>query len=223
VSFAFDLVLRAGERTWRHAASMASAGTLVLFGPSGSGKTLTLRALAGLIRPAEGSIRCGERTLFDAARGVDVPPQARRVGYVPQHAALFPYLSVRGNVGFGVARAERAARVDHLLAALDLEALADRRPSSLSGGERQRVAIARALAPRPALLLLDEPFSALDRASRAELRAWFAAHVRAAGVVVVLVTHDRDEALALGDRLVRVEDGATIAEGEPAAVLAGTP
>jgi molybdate transport system ATP-binding protein len=209
----FDVRLRAAERTWHHTGRIDRPGTLVLFGPSGSGKTLTLRALAGLIQPIAGYIRCGGRTLFDAEAGVALPPQARRVGYVPQHTGLFPYLTVRGNVGFGVPRRMRAARVASLLRALDLESIADRTPQSLSGGERQRVAIARALAHEPTLLLLDEPFSALDRSARRELRAWFAAHVRAQGPVVVLVTHDAEDARTLGDRLVVVEDGVTVSEG----------
>jgi molybdate transport system ATP-binding protein len=218
-ALAFDVSIEAGGRTWRHAATIGRPGTLVLFGASGAGKTLTLRALAGLARPRAGRIACGRRTLFDAAAGVDVRPQDRAVGYVPQHGALFPYLTVRGNVGFGVPRPERAARVAALLRELHLDALAERRPESLSGGERQRVAVARALARRPELLLLDEPFSALDRTARRELRAWFDDHVRAHELVVVLVTHDADEALALGDRLVLVDGGATIAEGRPADVL----
>ena len=222
-ALAFDVELHAGARVWRHTGRMERPGTLVLFGASGSGKTLTLRALAGLAHPAAGWIRCGATTLFDAGAGIALPPQARRVGYVPQHTGLFPYLTVRGNVGFGVPRRARAGRVAALLRDLDLEALADRSPESLSGGERQRVAIARALAHEPSLLLLDEPFSSLDRSARRELRGWFAAHVRAQGLMVVLVTHDQEEARALGDWLVLVEDGATVAEGPPAGVLGGRP
>ena len=199
---------------------MATTGTLVLFGPSGVGKTLTLRALAGLERPVSGTVRQQGRTLFDAAAGVCLRPQERRVGYVPQHAALFPHLSVRGNVAFGVHGRDRAARVDRMLAQLDLAPLADRRPAALSGGERQRVAVARALAVDPETLLLDEPFSSLDRAARTELRAWFAEHVRHRALVVVMVTHDAEEARVLGDHLVRFADGRTIAAGPPAVVLA---
>ena len=216
----FDVEIGAGGRTWHHVATMDHPGTLVLFGASGAGKTLALRSLAGLVRPSAGIIRCGTRTLFDARTGVLVRPQDRLVGYVPQHGALFPYLTVRGNVGFGVPRAERAARVAGVLRDLDLEELAERAPASLSGGEQQRVAVARALARRPSLLLLDEPFSALDQAARMELRCWFREHVRVQEMVVVLVTHDPSEALALGDRLVLVDGGLTVAEGLPAEVLA---
>jgi molybdate transport system ATP-binding protein len=214
---AFDVELRGGERILRSTATMPAAGTLVLFGPSGVGKTLTLRALAGLTRPVSGTIRQRGRVLYDAASGIDVRPQERRVGYVPQHAALFPHLSVRDNVAFGVRDGRRGARVGEVLEQLGLAALGERRPASLSGGERQRVAVARALAPRPETLLLDEPFTALDRRARLELRAWFRAHVR--GLVVVVVTHDAEEAVELGDHLVLLDGDRSVGEGRPADVL----
>src|SRR5262249_25898016 len=151
--------------------------------------------------------------------GVALRPQDRRVGYVPQHTALFPHLSVRRNVGFGVRTPDREPRVRALLERLGIAALAERRPASLSGGERQRVGVARGLAREPGLSLLDEPFSGLDRAARLDLRTWFGAHVRAQSLAVVLVTHDAEEAIALGDPLVRVDDGQTVAEGVPADVL----
>jgi len=215
----FDVELRVGTFHARHRGRMATPGTLVLFGPSGAGKTLTLRALAGLATPTAGVIRQRGRTIFDAAVRCDVPPQARRVGYVPQQGGLFPHLTVGGNVGFGVPRAARDARVREVLDELDLTPLADRRPASLSGGEAQRVAVARALAPSPDTLLLDEPFGALDRPTRAELGRWFREHVRRRNLVVVLVTHDVDEARSLGDRVIVIEGGRTVAEGEPDAVL----
>ena len=213
----FDVALRGGDSVLRSAATMSAAGTLVLFGPSGAGKTLTLRALAGLTRPTSGTIRQHGRVLYDGTNGVDVRPQERRVGYVPQHAALFPHLKVRDNVAFGVRNGNRAVRVDEVLGQLGLTALADRWPASLSGGERQRVAVARALAPRPETMLLDEPFSALDRRARLELRDWFREHVR--GLVVVFVTHDAEEAIALGDHLVLLDAGRTVGEGPPATLL----
>ena len=149
---------------------------VALFGPSGAGKTLTLQCLAGVVRPDSGHVEVDGRVFFDSATGVDVPPQQRGLGYVFQGYALFPHLSVAGNVGFGIAhwpRERRRARVGEVLERLGLAALAARRPRELSGGQQQRVALGRALAPDPALLLLDEPLSALDgplrRAVRAEL------------------------------------------------------
>jgi ABC-type sulfate/molybdate transport systems ATPase subunit len=219
-ALAFDLEIRAGGHVIRPRGTMATPGTLVLFGRSGVGKTLTLRALAGLEQPVAGTIRQHGRTLFDAASHVALRPQERRMGYVPQQCLLFPHLTVRGTVGFGVRRPEREARVDELLERLELGRLADRRPGALSGGERQRVAIARALAPRPETLLLDEPFCSLDREARASVRAWFREHLRDLNVVVLLVTHDAAEAMEMGQRVVLLEDGHTAAEGPPAAILA---
>jgi molybdate transport system ATP-binding protein len=216
----FDLEIRAGHHVVRPSGTMEAPGTLVLFGRSGVGKTLTLRALAGLHAPTAGTIRQRGRVLYDGETGVTVRPQHRGMGYVPQHHLLFPHLTVRGNVAFGVRGPDRDVRVSELLARLGLTTLADRRPASLSGGERQRVAIARALAPRPETLLLDEPFSSLDREARASVRSWFREHVRELNVVVLLVTHDAAEAMEMGQRLALLEDGRTVAEGAPAAILA---
>jgi ABC-type sulfate/molybdate transport systems ATPase subunit len=213
----FDVSLAAGDRAMHYQGRLEAPGTLVLFGPSGAGKTLTLRALAGLVRPRQGHIRQRGRTLFDGT--VCVPPQARRVGYIPQQGCLFPHLSVAENVGFGVPRRARAERVGAILKELDLAPFATRRPASLSGGEAQRVAVARALAPQPETLLLDEPFSSLDRSARRELRVWFAAHVRHRNLAVVLVTHDEDEALELGDRVVVIDGRRTVGAGAPRDVL----
>ena len=191
--------------------ALAGSSVHVLFGPSGCGKTTLLRCLAGLEVPAEGSIRFAQETWFDAERSVCVPPQRRGVGFVFQDYALFPHLSVAGNVGYGASGrtgAERGALVRELLERFELTGLAGRSPVTLSGGQKQRVALARALARRPRLLLLDEPLSALDfgarEAMRVELRRW----LKRAGVPVLLVTHDRSEALALGDSLVVMFDGA---------------
>jgi molybdate transport system ATP-binding protein len=186
---------------------LAAAPVTVLFGPSGSGKTTVLRALAGLERPDAGAIRFAGETWFDAAARTFAPPQARRVGLVFQEGALFPHLSVAGNVGYGVARASRAARVAEVARSLGIEDLLARRPAALSGGERQRVALARALAPGPRLLLLDEPLSALDAPSREALRGELRRLLERAGVPAVLVTHDRVEALALGDRIAVLAGG----------------
>jgi len=198
-------------------------GVLVLFGPSGAGKSLTVAALAGLVRPRSGSIRLGDRLLFDAAAGIDVATHLRRVGYVPQHHSLFPFLSVRDNVAFGLPRARRRTDpgVDRLIGELGLTDLADARPASLSGGERQRVALARALAVEPSLLLLDEPFASIDQAGRRALRAVLADALRAHGIPAVLVTHDADEAVELGTRAVIYERGRTVRSGAPRDVIGG--
>ncbi len=174
----------------------------VLFGPSGSGKTTVLRCLAGLERPDSGYIRSDDETWFDDARAVFMPPQRRRIGYLSQDFALFPHLNVRSNVGFGLRSAgarERAARVSEALALFELDTLEGRLPHQLSGGQKQRVALARAVVRRPALLLLDEPLSALDTPTRVRLRGELRRLLVTLGIATVLVTHDRVEALTLGD------------------------
>ncbi len=195
----------------RGAWPLEGAPVTVLFGASGSGKSTVLRALAGLDRPDEGSIRFGAETWFDARLGIDVTPQARGVGLIFQDDALFPHLSVAANLGYGLhrlPRAERQARVAELAGRLGVVELMDRRPAQLSGGQKQRVALGRALAPRPRLLLLDEPLSALDAPTREALRGELRHLLEQAGVPAVVVTHDRLEALALGDRLAVLVDGA---------------
>jgi molybdate transport system ATP-binding protein len=197
-------------------------GVLVLFGPSGAGKSLTLQALAGLITPQRGYLRVGGETLYESERRIDVPTHRRRLGYVPQHDSLFPFCSVARNVSFGLPRRERRddhPRVLELLEELGLAHLAKARPASLSGGERQRAALARALAVRPRLVLLDEPFSAIDREGRGALRAAIRATLEHHGIPAVFVTHDPEEAIALGDRLVRYRRGATAEAGDPEALL----
>jgi molybdate transport system ATP-binding protein len=192
-----------------------SAGdeVVALFGPSGAGKTLTLQCLAGLIRPDAGRILVDGIVLFDAASGVELPPQRRRVGYVFQGYALFPHLTVAGNVGFGLrdfARARRDAKVREVIARLGLTGLERRYPHELSGGQQQRVALGRALAIDPALLLLDEPLSALDQPLRRALRDELRAILREWGTAAVVVTHDFTEAYQLGDRIVVYEAGRVI-------------
>ncbi len=166
---------------------------MVLMGPNGAGKTTLLRLALGAMRPERGLVAVGGRALFDSEARVDVPMEARRLGYVPQGPSLFPHLSVRDNVRFGAA-APRAA--DDVLEEFGLSALASRRPPSLSGGERQRVALARALAMRPRALLLDEPLSALDEEARPAVRASLQARIRA--VPTLLVSHDPHDARAFG-------------------------
>jgi len=212
-SLSFEIVRRfAGGPTVeaRAAWPLATHPVTVLFGPSGSGKTTVLRALAGLDRPDAGAIAFQGEAWFDAARRVFVPPQARGVGLLFQEYAIFPHLSVAANVGYGLhrlGRAQRAARVQELADRLGIGDLLRRHPGELSGGQRQRVALARALAPRPRLLLLDEPLSALDVPAREALRTELRQHLEASGVPAVVVTHDRTEALALGDRLAVLVEG----------------
>ncbi len=193
---------------------------VVLFGPSGAGKSLTLAAIAGIVRPDAGRIALEGQVLFQAG-SVDLAPQRRSVGYVPQHAALFPHLSVAANVGFGVGGGarERARRVRELLALLGLEGLDDRRPAQLSGGERQRVALARALAIRPRVLALDEPFAALDAGLRLGLQEELQRVHRAWGGPLLLVTHDPDEAFSLAARVVVIDGGRVLQEGGRDAVF----
>jgi molybdate transport system ATP-binding protein len=189
---------------------------LVLFGHSGSGKSLTLKAIAGLLRPDAGRIAIGGVPVFDAARGIDVPPQQRGVGMVVQSYALFPHLTVRDNIAFGLDRlpkAERRARVDALLGLLGIAELAERRPEQISGGQAQRVALARALAPRPRLLLLDEPFSALDSAIRVGLRRELVRMKRELDLTIVFVTHDLREAHNLADRVAVFDRGQVLQTG----------
>ncbi len=206
------------ERSFREGATVRaalelpadSAPVTVLFGPSGAGKTTVLRCLAGLDRPQRGFIRFRGETWFDASRHRFVPPQRRGIGLLSQDYALFPHLSVAENIGFGLARAtraEREARVAEVARFLRSEDLRERAPQRCSGGERQRVALARALAPRPRLLLLDEPLSALDGPTREALRGELRSLLVRSGVPSVVVTHERIEALALGDRLVVLAGG----------------
>ncbi|MFQ5860596.1 MAG: molybdenum ABC transporter ATP-binding protein [Dehalococcoidia bacterium] len=195
---------------------------LALFGPSGAGKSLVLAMIAGLVRPQRGQVEVDGEAVLDTERGIWVPPHLRRVGYVPQHYGLFPHLSVEGNVAFGLARWPREQaeqRVTQLLHAFELEALSRRRPQSLSGGEQQRVALARAMAPGPRLLLLDEPFSALDAELRRRLRRELRARLQGWQLPVVLVAHDQEDVLALAHRVVVLDGGRVVAEGVPLEVL----
>jgi molybdate transport system ATP-binding protein len=179
------------------------APTTALWGPSGSGKTLTVRALAGGLQPDGGRIVVDGQVLFDGDDGTDLPPQARRVGYVPQAYALFPHLDVQGNVGFGLPHrgSDRARRrIAELLELMNLEGLERHRPSELSGGQQQRVALARALILSPRILLLDEPFAALDAGIRGSLRAALRDTQHALGFRMLLVTHDRAD-LELADEV----------------------
>jgi iron(III) transport system ATP-binding protein len=195
-----------------------ATGTLAaVLGPSGCGKTTLLRCVAGLERLDGGEIRVADDLV--AGPRTHRPTHRRRVALVPQEGALFPHLSVAGNVGYGLSRAgRRGGRVDEVLALVGLESHRDRMPHELSGGQQQRVALARALAPRPAVILLDEPFSALDAGLRAGLRRQVRAALRADGATAVLVTHDQSEALSLADHIVVMRDGRDVQSGPPAEV-----
>lgn len=202
-----------------------AAGELVaLLGPSGSGKSSTLRAIAGLLTPESGAIACGGEVWFkqelDAAARVNIVPQQRRVGLVFQDYALFPHLSARDNIAIAVPNGDDPAITSALLDQFRLTPAAGRRPAQLSGGERQRVAIARALARGPRVLLLDEPFSAVDRAVRDVLKAELANLRGRIDIPIVLVTHDLNEALALADRIAVLIDGRLVQIGAPQDVRA---
>ena len=186
----------------------AAAPVFVLLGPSGSGKTTLLRALAGLQAPASGRIAFRGETWFDSGRSL--PPQARKIGYLVQDYALFPHLTAAENIAYGLRRMPRAERdtlASELLDLFSIRDLANRRPAELSGGERQRVALARTLAPRPSLLLLDEPLAALDAPTRERLRDELRHSLLQAATPAIVVTHDRNEALALGDLVGVMADG----------------
>jgi sulfate/thiosulfate transport system ATP-binding protein len=191
-----------------------SGSLTALLGPSGSGKSTLLRVIAGLERPDAGSVE------IDGRDATDLPPQRRGVGFVFQHYAAFKHMTVRENVAFGlkVARrpkAEIRARVDELLALVQLPGLADRYPAQLSGGQRQRMALARSLAVQPSVLLLDEPFGALDARVRQELRAWLRRLHEEVHVTTVFVTHDQEEAMEVADHIVVMSSGRIEQVGGP--------
>ena len=186
---------------------------LALLGPSGCGKTTTLRLIAGFDWPDSGSIVINGRAV--AGDGGRVPPEARRVGMVFQEYALFPHQDVAGNVGFGLRGPQKADRVREMLALVGMDAYASRMPHELSGGQQQRVALARALAPAPEILLLDEPFSNLDTALRAQVRAEVRDILKRAGITGVFVTHDQEEAFSLADVVAVMFDGRAAQVGEP--------
>jgi ABC-type sulfate/molybdate transport systems ATPase subunit len=188
-----------------------AAGVTALAGPSGSGKSTVLRAVAGLERPSAGRIACGPTAWFDAAAGVDLPPERRSVGWVPQDHGLFPHLTVAGNVAFGRPGADPREPLERL----GIAHLAGERPARLSGGERQRVALARALAREPDVLLLDEPLAALDAHTRRAVRDEVAATLADLAIPTLLVTHDFADAAALATRVVVLVDGGVRQDGTP--------
>jgi molybdate transport system ATP-binding protein len=198
-----------------------SGKIIVLFGASGAGKSLTLAAIAGVMTPDAGRIQIGERVLFDAARSINLSPQARKIGMVRQDLSLFPHLSAAENVAYGLkgSRQDKARRVREMLAMVHLENLAARKPSELSGGQQQRIALARALAIEPSLLLLDEPFSALDLATRIELRRELQELQQHTQTSMFFVTHDLGEAALLADQMAVIDNGRILQVAPPNQIL----
>ena len=200
--------------------SLPAGSILVLFGPSGAGKSTVLRVLAGLDRPQRGRLRFHGDTWFDGEAGTWVSPQARKVGLVTQAPTLFPHLTVRENIAYGAPRtATTGRRVEDLADTCQVAGLLDRRPRELSGGQYQRVALARAMARQPRLMLLDEPFASLDVPARSRLRGDLRSLLRRWGVPTVLVTHDRNDALALGDQMAVIAGGVVKQIGNTADVF----
>lgn len=220
--FQIDIRKRVGDFDLAPAFT-AEDGFVVLFGPSGCGKSLTLQAVAGLLTPDAGRIELpGGAVAFDASAHINLPPQARGTGYVVQDLALFPHMTARQNIEFGIAgwpTTRRRQRVAQLMSLLGLEGLEERRPGQMSGGQQQRVALARALAAEPSLLLLDEPFSALETPLRALLRREVAALRRRLDLTALFVTHDLGEAFALADHIVIYDGGRVLQHGLRADVL----
>jgi iron(III) transport system ATP-binding protein len=192
---------------------------LAILGSSGSGKTTLLRLISGFDSPDSGQIELGAKMVF--SKGLNVSAEERRVGFVPQDAALFPHLSVAKNIEFGLSKhsaAERKQRVTELLQLVDLAGFEDRMPHQLSGGQRHRVALARALAPKPQLILLDEPFSSLDAELRVRLREDVRNVITKTGTTAILVTHDQEEALSIASRVAVLRDGEFAQIGNPSEI-----
>lgn len=207
-----------------------SGGTapVSVIGPNGSGKTTLLRTIAGAHRPDRGLVRIGDEVLLDTDAGVDFPPEARRVGYVPQGHGLFPHLRVIDNVCFGRAdrgpgdagRARGREEARALLADLGCASLGDRWPAGLSGGESQRVALARALMIHPRILLLDEPLAAMDAGARRALRAYLGSYLSRQAIPAIVVTHDARDVRALGGSVYVIEGGSIVQQGDPESIAA---
>lgn len=198
------------------------AGITVLFGPSGAGKTLILDCIAGFVQPDEGRILLDDAILFDGAARVNIPPRARRCGYVFQNYALFPHMSLRGNVDFAaknIPRLERHRSVTEMLERFHIAEVAGRRPHEVSGGQKQRCSIARAMIGSPKLLLLDEPARGLDAPLRVELYTVLRQIRAEFGIPILVVTHDLEECFALGEEMLVLRDGRLIQSGPPRKVV----
>ena len=201
--------------------SLAEGQIAALLGPSGCGKTTLLRSIAGLIQPSDGTIRFGKQLV--SLSSLVMPSHKRKIGYVPQEGALFPHLSVADNIAFGLDRSvftkdQIRQTTKEMLNLIGLQGFENRMPNQLSGGQQTRVALARALAIKPAIVLLDEPFSALDAALRGDLRADVIDLLRKSNATAILVTHDREEALVSADVVALMRDGQIIQQGTPEAV-----
>ena len=222
MTLAVEITKRLGPTFSLEVGLTAPSGITMLFGASGSGKTTLLRCLVGLTKPDAGRIAIGERVLFDSKTRVDVAVQDRHVGYVFQQAALFPHMSVRENIGYGLHRVtpdERQQRVSTIAQSFRIAEILDRRPAQVSGGERQRAALARALVTEPSLLLLDEPLSALDHAIQSRIMDDLRLANEARRIPMIYVTHNHREVYTLGERAVVIDHGRVIASGSPHEIL----
>ena len=232
IDLAFDIRIQQGEFTLE-AADRSRVEVLGLSGPSGAGKTTLLEAIAGIRKPVRGEIVVGATTLFSSSAGIDMRPRDRRIGYVPQDALLFPHMSVRGNMLFGVrpqssggplaaigARSSPpGAELHDVAQMLEIDRLLDRRVQGLSGGERQRIALGRALMTRPALLLMDEPLAAVDRERRERIVPYLLRIRRELHVPLVYVTHNAHELLQIADRVLVMSNGRVLRAGMATEVI----
>lgn len=193
-------------------------GITALFGPSGSGKTSVINMVAGLLKPDQGQISVNGNTVFDSRRGIDVPPNRRRLGYVFQDGRLFPHLSVKSNLTYGMKltrKGEQGVSFDKAVDVLDLGTLLHRRPAKLSGGEKQRVAIGRALLTNPSVLLMDEPLSSLDEARKSEIIPFVLRMQKEFLIPTLYVSHSTDEISSLADHVVVIQSGEVASNGKP--------
>lgn len=204
MSFDIDVERRIGEHIVR-ARIVANSGIVALLGPSGVGKTTVLNMIAGLVRPDRGRIAVGDRTLFDGATGIDLPPHQRQCGYVFQDARLFPHMRVRANLRYGERREGAALSFEAVTDLLGIASLLDRWPTSLSGGEAQRVAIGRALLSDPAFLMMDEPLASLDATRRAAIIDMVLRLHDQTHIPILFVSHDRQDVAALTDTVVALD------------------
>lgn len=189
---------------------------LAVLGPSGCGKTTLLRSIAGFESPEEGQIIINGKTVFDSEKRINIRPEKRHIGYVPQEGVLFPHITAAENIGFGLAKgSQRQKRIDEMLELVGMKGLGERMPHELSGGQQQRIALARALAPSPSLVLLDEPFSALDAGLRAEIREDVRTSLREVGATAIIVTHDQEEALSMADIVAVMREGRAVQVADP--------